>query len=693
VKTVGNHRLESLLGRGGMGEVWKARDEKLGRWVALKRLTLQDPEDARRFQREAQTAASLDHPGIAAIYEVGDGWIAMQLIDGGTLKPGPDAVRQVRDAAVAVGFAHGKGIVHRDLKPANIMVERDGRVFVMDFGLARSVRAASSLTVSGALLGTPAYMSPEQARGERATPASDVWSLGATLYEITAGRLPFVGADLVDVLMKIVSDDPAPLPGNLGALVRKCLEKDPARRYPHAGALAADLDRCLRGDPVAARPAGALDHLKRRVARHRGVVLASVLAAAAVAASLAAILPRLHRSETEIERRDRFKPLRDAIADARPYFYMRGAAVEGKLATVRSALQELERLEPKDAEAWTMLGMGWYFLDRPHEAEQALRHAEPLAPDDGRVAYYLARICIDRVVAIRVDDPLLPPTERQTMRSLLDAAVSHLQRPMKQGAVEPIDHDIAAAYRAFTRGDNPAKDAICRAGLARYGDALGTEEFWLLLSVGQTGQARVDSALRAVERRPHFPIAWFSLGIGRNELRDYEGAREAYTEAIRLKPDFGSAWANRASDCTYLGRFDDAIADYTEAIRLNPLDVQSRTNRGVVRMYNKQIDEAIEDHTEALRRCPEYVYALLNRGNAYHLKGRGPLALQDYDAALALDPNLPELYASRGQTKHWTGDFTGAVADYEEALRRAPADWRNRPKVESVLARARRRLK
>ncbi len=236
---VGAYVLDSLLGKGGFGEVWKARDEKLDRRVALKLLSGDDDQDRRRFLREAQTAASLSHPNIAAVYDVGDNYIAMQLIDGETLKAGPDAVRHVRDAVRAVAFAHSKGIVHRDLKPANIMVERppvirdsrfETRVFVMDFGLARQIRPGSSLTASGALLGTPAYMSPEQARGERGDDRSDIWSLGATLHELASGRPPFEGSDIIEVLVRISEDEPPPLPGDLGAIIAKCLEKDPARR-------------------------------------------------------------------------------------------------------------------------------------------------------------------------------------------------------------------------------------------------------------------------------------------------------------------------------------------------------------------------------------------------------------------------------------------------------------------------------
>ncbi len=266
---VGRYRLESKLGAGGMGEVWRAADAELGRPVALKFLRGDDPDEVARFKREAQIAAQLAHPNIAAIYEVGDAggrpFIAMQCVDGRTLSHAARgdvrlAVRLVRDAALAVQYAHQQGVIHRDLKPSNIMVEggpADPRVYVMDFGLAKRVSREQSLTTSGMLMGTPAYMAPEQARGEsrRITARSDVYSLGATLYELVAGRPPFDGRDVIDLLVKVVQEDPTPLARvdrDLGTIIMKCLEKEPARRYASARDLADDLTRWLAGEAIAA---------------------------------------------------------------------------------------------------------------------------------------------------------------------------------------------------------------------------------------------------------------------------------------------------------------------------------------------------------------------------------------------------------------------------------------------------------
>ncbi len=253
------------LGAGGMGEVWRAWDRDLRRWVALKFLHHEDPDQLARFRREAQTAAALSHPNIASVYEVGEAdgkpFIAMQYVAGQTLATFPRndlrlLAGLVRDAALALHHAHERGVIHRDLKPANLMVE-GSRVYVMDFGLARPTAVGSSLSVSGAVIGTPAYMAPEQARGEsrRVTPASDVYGLGAALYELLADRPPFQESEVYALLRRIEEDDPEPVrrrnpavARDLETIVMKCLEKDPARRYASARELADDLTRWLAGD-------------------------------------------------------------------------------------------------------------------------------------------------------------------------------------------------------------------------------------------------------------------------------------------------------------------------------------------------------------------------------------------------------------------------------------------------------------
>ena len=233
---LGRYRIVREVGRGGMGTVHEALDLDLGRRVALKVLTqpLADERALDRLVREARAAARLDHPGIAAVYEAGPGWIALRFVDGVPLSRRlrgdvRTAVGHVRDAALAVHAAHEQGVVHRDLKPANLLIEGE-RVVVTDFGLAKDAASTGEPSLSGHVLGTPAYMAPEQARGEvQAVDArTDVWGLGATLYDLLAGRAPFAADDVPSQLRAVVEDEPRPLralrpevPRDLATIVHK----------------------------------------------------------------------------------------------------------------------------------------------------------------------------------------------------------------------------------------------------------------------------------------------------------------------------------------------------------------------------------------------------------------------------------------------------------------------------------------
>ncbi len=288
------YELGRELGRGAMGVVVEARDVELGRQVALKLLSRAAelaPDARARFLREARAAARLAHPFIAAVYDANEAFIAMQLVDGKNLaeRPVRDPRRiatLVRDAALAVHYAHSQGVVHRDLKPANLMATDDDppRVYVMDFGLAKETELDAGLSRSGSIVGTPAYMAPEQARGAAVDARSDVYGLGATLYDQLAGRPPFAGESVLELLRKVVEDEPPPLrvagaDRDLCTIVETCLAKEPERRYASALALAGDLDRWLAGELVLARPASLAHRARRFLAQRQGQVVAALAAA------------------------------------------------------------------------------------------------------------------------------------------------------------------------------------------------------------------------------------------------------------------------------------------------------------------------------------------------------------------------------------------------------------------------------
>jgi tetratricopeptide (TPR) repeat protein/tRNA A-37 threonylcarbamoyl transferase component Bud32 len=280
VRYIGDYEVVSILGRGGMGVVYKARQVSLNRPVALKMIRSAEfagEDQIRRFQNEAEAVAMLDHPGIVPVYEVGQfqdqRYFSMKLIEGAGLdkhltslaaKP-RDAAKLVADVADAIYHAHQRGILHRDLKPANILVDGQGRPHVTDFGLAKRIEGEDGLTVTGAIMGTPAYMAPEQALGRTSqiTTATDVYGLGAILYATLTGRAPFAGDSVLETLEQVRQRAPEPptrrnvrLPRDLEVICLKCLEKDPRHRYPSAGALADDLRCWINGEPISARPVG-----------------------------------------------------------------------------------------------------------------------------------------------------------------------------------------------------------------------------------------------------------------------------------------------------------------------------------------------------------------------------------------------------------------------------------------------------
>ncbi|WP_243294068.1 protein kinase domain-containing protein [Geothrix mesophila] len=347
-------RFESLelLGEGGMGRVFRATDTRLRRVVALKLLRRDDPELIRRFIHEAQLQARVDHPNVCRVHEIGEWrgqpYIVMQFIAGETFLQAArtlsleELLRLMKEVCEGVHAAHRMGLIHRDLNPANLMVERleDGstRASVLDFGLARGL-GDGRLTETGRVMGTVSYMSPEQARGHTALldRRTDVYSLGATLYELLTGDPPFEGEGL-ERMSRIVRDDPVPvrrlvptIPADLDTVVLTCLQKDPRRRYPTARALGDDLQRILDGEPIQARAATPMEQLGRWIRKHKALVTASaaILLTAAVfggfalrerlrAQAQAAYAQRFAQAAERIEalaRYLRIQPARDLTRD------------------------------------------------------------------------------------------------------------------------------------------------------------------------------------------------------------------------------------------------------------------------------------------------------------------------------------------------------------------------------------------
>jgi WD40 repeat protein len=328
-RRVGEYEVLGELGRGGMGVVYKARDGRLGRVVALKMLlggAFEHPSRRARFLWEAAAVARLQHPHIVQVYEAGehrgDGgechpYFTLELVEGGSLAdrladqlpPPRQAAAWLEQVARAVHYAHERGIVHRDLKPSNILLTADGQPKLCDFGIAKALEGESVKTQSGLLVGTPEYMAPEQLDGSgRVGPAADVYALGAVLYTLLVGRPPFRAAGLAETLSLVAGHEPAPprrwqpsVPADLETVCLKCLHKAPAGRYASAGELADDLARFLKGEPIRARPTPAWERAWKAMKRRPLVTALSAAVALVTALALVLVTWQWRRAEDKAD--------------------------------------------------------------------------------------------------------------------------------------------------------------------------------------------------------------------------------------------------------------------------------------------------------------------------------------------------------------------------------------------------------
>jgi WD40 repeat protein len=371
----GDYLLEQEIAHGGMGVIYRARQLSLGRTVAVKLLLLgrySSAESVERFRREAQSAAALRHPNIVAIHEIGEHegqqFFSMDYVEGQnlaeTVRAGPLEPRRSAEVvgaiAQAIHFAHEHGVLHRDLKPSNVLLDAFGQVRITDFGLAKKLGGSSDLTLTGQVVGTPNYLSPEQAAGKQAAlgPASDVYSIGALMYELLTGRPPFLSNSLQETLLRIQNDEPVSpralnpaLHRDLETICLKCLEKEPERRYGSANELAMDIQRHLSDQPVLARPPSTRYLLKKFIARNKWPVILGATVAVLTLAGLVGTSLGLRRATRERVQADQNAARALSLADEakRAEFAARVAQTnalrQAYSASMLSASDAIERAE------------------------------------------------------------------------------------------------------------------------------------------------------------------------------------------------------------------------------------------------------------------------------------------------------------------------------------------------------------
>jgi tRNA A-37 threonylcarbamoyl transferase component Bud32 len=444
-QTISHYRIAEQLGRGGMGVVFAAFDTQLRRRVALKFVASHLAGDAHataRLKREARAASALEHDNVGVIYDVGEHqgalFLAMPLYEGETLRhrldrdriPPREAAAILAQIADGLEAAHSAGVIHRDIKPSNIMLLTDGGVRILDFGLAKLAEPEMLLTTSGQVLGTVAYMAPEQHQHAEVDARTDLWALGVTAYEMLSAATPFPGASALEVLHAATTRDPLPLRDRVGAdleaIVFKCLEKERPRRYAAARELAVDLRRWLAGDAISARPIGRAVRLVRQARRHRLALLAVATAAMALVAAAAGAIKLRRDAQLRVERAERLgqatqrirSQMRNAyllpLHDTRPD----RQAIEAEMRAIRDEMTGSGDSAGGLAEfalGWGELAMGRNREARPH-LEAAFRAGQSGPDASWALALDLAFLYVDEVEAAGY----LPAGERARRMAVLE---------------------------------------------------------------------------------------------------------------------------------------------------------------------------------------------------------------------------------------------------------------------------------
>jgi len=716
LRSIPRYEIRGELGRGGMGVVYRAWDPQLGREVALKVLqaATDDAAEAReRFLREAQLAARLSHPNIVGVYDIGEwegrAYLAMQLVEGATLEKSElefrTALGAVRDAARALDYAHQQGIVHRDIKPSNLMLDRHGRLFITDFGLARRTDVPTKLTLTGVVIGTPFYMSPEQARGAATDARSDVYSLGATMYELVTGRSPFTGADAMSVLLAAILKEPDPprfhnegLPREVETIVLKAMEKDPAKRYPTAGAMADDLQRFLEGDAILARRTPVAVRLWRRIARHpwravAGVALLGLLAAGGfIFRDYRLALRELDqgRAEPDLENKiARFERAARWFAEA-----------EAALPALREEL-EAKRRRDRDRIAAAAQEPLLALQQSRRAFEESIARCRKLID---------ARKLEDAKALFREIEPRAEPFRDQELlmialtglrlgllRMEFDDGIKHLAKTETPGEFRSLFERLDA-YGSIADRNGPLAAAALDFGkrLARK-RAFGEAVLWLSRAEGLG-----ISEWELYEQR----------ALARMALDDWDGARDDYAKYRDRRPGgsaaaagFAPLFLRRAAEARDRGDWLEALGHLEDALKLDRDNAQALHDYGRARFRARGLSkEALGDLASALEK---------NRALKPHadflqicLVSLRQDGAKDADAAIRLsdrvldrlEGDLTAVYLERAKLRRGQKDFAGALAEArragpgaEAALTRGQLAYllaRSGPKDEKLLREA-----
>ncbi|MFL6262086.1 MAG: protein kinase domain-containing protein [Thermoanaerobaculia bacterium] len=636
---IGNYEILEMVGGGAMGEVYKARDQRLGRVVALKFLPAdlaRDPSARRRFVHEAKAVAALDHPNVATLYDMGESeggrmFLALAFYEGETLQqrlergplPLPEAVSIARQIAQGLAAAHRVHIIHRDIKPANVVILPDGKVKLLDFGLAK-MTGATLLTQMGSSPGTPAYKSPEQTRGDQVGPRSDLWALGVVLYEMLTGRTPFGGEYEQAVIYAILNEAPPPLdakafPRELGAIITKALAKDPEKRY----ATAEEMDVDLSYVPVP--PGNSGDARTRPIQIRRPLRQVLWIAAAVVLIVLVTVgfwWSRVHRWDFSLE--------------------------------VTRLVEQGDQMEWRGD---TQHGLA--------NAEKLYRHALALAPDnpliEAQLAALLARLNVQfpapgRMQEIRIlTADAVKRAPDHSMPWVAKAKLLLLEnkpREAEQAAREAIDQD-----RDFDRGYTQLGEALIMEGRLEEG---------------------LTALRHAAETRQGYVRARLILAAKLQDAVRYKEAAIEFGNVLKYNPDHMTAKENLGDIYLATGHSLEAIPLYREVFEATH-DFRSANGLGSAYFAQNRMTEAIAAYKQAYELRPDPVVAR-NLAECYEQIGQRDNARRWYELSLSgFDRTMSigggeraELYYGRSYCAAKLGRYDEALSNVQEGISLKP---------------------
>jgi serine/threonine protein kinase/Tfp pilus assembly protein PilF len=731
-QVISHYRIEEKLGGGGMGVVYRAQDLRLGRSIALKFLPpdlVRDAQALERFQREARAASGLNHPNICTIHEIdqfeGQPFIVMELLEGTTLKhmitgrplAGPQILEITIQIADALEAAHESGIVHRDLKPANIFLTKRGQAKVLDFGLAKLVptprqiagqvgvsdqptlSGIEHLTSTGVALGTVAYMSPEQARGEELDRRSDLFSLGAVLYEMATGRLAFSGATTAVVFEAILNRAPLSasrvnpeLIPDLGWIASKLLEKDRRLRYQSAAELQADLKRVKRDTESAGVPTFSMQKSSGIAWRKLGIIAAVIGFVLLLAVVL---LPhrwrdRLLGSGSGHIHAIAVLPFMNVGADPN-IEYLADGVTEG----IISSLSRVPELR--------VMARSTVFSYKGRSDINAQKVGHELNVDAvlmGRVTQRGDTLMIQTDLVNVADGSELWGDQFNRKVSDLIAVQGEIAkeiydnlRPRIVGAAESAEvakHDTESpeAYQLYLQGlfywnkwteegfrkatdyfnqavEKDPNYAQAYAGLADTYNFLGESGYIAPLQVWQNAKSAANHAVKLDEGLPE---AHISLALVRESYDwDWPGAESEFKRAIELNGNNASAHQWYGDFLTRMGRFDEARVELKKAQELDPLSLLTNTSLGRQLYFTRQYDAAIQRLTKTLEMDPKFVPAQHAIEAAYAQNGMFKEAIGERQRVLTLSGN-PDLAAAIGEDFNTSG-YPGVMKSWLEGLK------------------------